>query len=266
MVQKTTILLATLAALCLLGIAAIGILRAQTLPPVPGSADLAPPRSDLDLPRAERPVPTERPVFTGLAKEAPVDAQPGAEPHATPPTASTAAPAVSPPSVFYQSLPGSRYTMSWPIPGTFNVAGAEPDEPELNKLRQADAAMGKQADQLAERYAASEDAEQRNAIKAELTEHLTNHFSVQQQIRDRELARVEARVKKLRELTQKRREAQKTIVEQRLDQLVREAEGLGWTPPASDYGSTALSRGGQQGASITLPAPQSIPPAPPRTH
>lgn len=260
MVRKTTILLATLAALCLLGIAAIGILRAQALPPAPESADLAPPRSDLGLPRAERP------VFTDLSKEAPVDVQPGAERQTPRPAASTAAPAVSPPSVVYQSLPGDPNTMSWPISGTFNVAGAEPDEPELHKLRQADAAMGKQEDQLAERYAASEDAEQRSAIKAELAEHLTNHFSVQQQIRDRELARVEARVKKLRELTQKRREAQKTIVEQRLDQLLREAEGLGWTPPASDYGSKVLSRGGQQGASISLPGPPSIPPASPLTR
>lgn len=139
----------------------------------------------------------------------------------------------------------------------------EPDDAEMSKLRQADAAMGRQEEQLVSRYAASEDSEQRNAIKAELAEHLTNHFSVQEQIRDRELARVEARVKKLRELTQKRRDAQKTIIEQRLDQLLRDADGLGWTPPPSDSGATVLSRGGQYGGRIGVPAATSRPPAPP---
>jgi hypothetical protein len=100
-------------------------------------------------------------------------------------------------------------------------------------LRQADGALARKSEDLVAQYAATEDDEQRGGIKTLLAELLAQQFSVQQQLRERELARVEARVKKLRELTQKRREAQQTIVEQRLDQLLREADGLGWTPPGA---------------------------------
>jgi hypothetical protein len=109
---------------------------------------------------------------------------------------------------------------------------AEPDDPETAALKQSDAAMAQDSEQLVAKYAATEQAEERGAIKTQLAELLAKHFDVQQQLRERELGRVEARIRKLRELAQKRREAQKTIVEQRVDQLLREADGLGWTPPA----------------------------------
>ena len=108
-------------------------------------------------------------------------------------------------------------------------------DPELNELRQSAAAMSNLAEGLAAQYAATEDGEKRAAIKAELMNSLTQQFEAQQQVRERELANVEARIKKLRELTQKRRDAQKTIIDQRLDQLLREADGLGWAPPANAY-------------------------------
>lgn len=116
---------------------------------------------------------------------------------------------------------------------------AEDGDPELNELRQSAAAMSNLADGLAAQYAATEDVEKRSAIKAELLESLTRQFEAQQKVRERELANVEARVKKLRDLTQKRRDAQKTIIDQRLDQLLREADGLGWAPPANAYDAVA---------------------------
>jgi hypothetical protein len=114
---------------------------------------------------------------------------------------------------------------------------AEADDPETAKLRQAESALAHESEQLVAQYAATEDDEQRGGLKTQLAESLSQQFSVQQQLRERELARVEARVKKLRELTEKRRAAQKTIVEQRLDQLLREADGLGWTPPVAAQGA-----------------------------
>lgn len=226
MKRRGKIMLFALTALPVAGIATVGVLRAQ---------QLAPPAVTIE--------PAGRAV---------------APPAAGLPPAAEGATA----TVFVQTDSGvtarvvrqnPNAPFSWP----------EPDDAEMTKLRQADAAMGRQEEQLVSRYAASDDAEQRSAIKAELAEQLTNHFSVQEQIRDRELARVEARVKKLRELTQKRRDAQKTIIEQRLDQLLRDADGLGWTPPASDSGATVLSRGGRYGARIAVPAPTNGPPTPP---
>ncbi|HEV3024616.1 MAG TPA: hypothetical protein VGX76_19205, partial [Pirellulales bacterium] len=44
---------------------------------------------------------------------------------------------------------------------------------------------------------------------------------------------IEARVKKLREVINKRNEAKRSIIDKRLDQLIREADGLGWNAPAA---------------------------------
>lgn len=228
MKRSSQIMLFALTALPVAGIATVGVLRAQQLAPV--QVDVA-----------------------GKAVPAP--------PAAGLPPAAEGGPA----TVFVQTDSGitarvvrqnPNAPLSWP----------EPDDAEMTKLKQADAAMGRQEEQLVERYASTEDADQRSAIKAELAEHLTNHFSIQEQIRDRELARVEARVKKLRELTQKRRDAQRTIIEQRLDQLLRDADGLGWTPPPSDHNATILSRGGQYGTRVAVPAPTLGPPTPPTTR
>src|SRR6185437_8882618 len=117
------------------------------------------------------------------------------------------------------------------IPSPFGAA--EADDPETAKLRQVESALADKSEQLVAQYAATEDDEQRGGFKTQLAESLSQQFSVQQQLRESELARVEARVKKLRELNEKRRAAQQTIVEQRLDQLLREADGLGWTPPGA---------------------------------
>jgi hypothetical protein len=225
MKRSSKILLFALTALPVAGIAAVGVLRAQQLAPV--QVDVA-----------------------GTAVPAP--------PSARLPPAAEAGPA----TVFVQTDSGVTARIVRPNPSA-PLSWPEPDDAEMSKLKQADSAMGRQEEQLISRYAASEDPEQRSAIKAELAEQLTNHFSIQEQIRDRELARVEAHVKKLRELTQRRRDAQKTIIEQRLDQLLRDADGLGWTPPPSDSGAAALSIGRQNGARIGVPEPTSRPPAPP---
>jgi hypothetical protein len=225
MKRSSKIMLFALTALPVAGIATVGVLRAQQLAPV-----------QVDV--AGRAVPA--PPAAGLP--------PAAE-------GGTA-------TVFVQTDSGvaarvvrqNPFAQLWSLP--------EPDDAEMSKLKQADGAMGRQEEQLVERYASTEDAEQRSAIKAELAEHLTNHFSIQEQILDRELARVEARVKKLRELTQKRRDAQKTIIEQRLDQLLRDADGLGWTPPPSDRGAAVVPPGRQYGTRIGVPAPTSRPPEP----
>jgi hypothetical protein len=53
----------------------------------------------------------------------------------------------------------------------------------------------------------------------------------------------------LREIMRKRSESRQTIIDKRLDQLLREADGLGWTLPP---GTTAPRNGFNYG----YPAPQ----------
>ncbi len=65
-------------------------------------------------------------------------------------------------------------------------------------------------------------------IKAELSEALEKQFDQRQKRHEHELAELEAKVKKLKDLVTKRQEKRREIVSKRLDQILRDAEGLGW--------------------------------------
>ena len=100
--------------------------------------------------------------------------------------------------------------------------------PSDNPLQQSNAELDRQIGALTSRFGESAEDADRQKAKAELAELLGKQFEVQQQIREEEVGQLEARVKKLRALIDKRKEARQTIIEKRLDQLLREAEGLGW--------------------------------------
>src|SRR5438045_1190600 len=89
--------------------------------------------------------------------------------------------------------------------------------------------VGEEAATLLSQFARTEDEEARAAIKSKLSGVLEKQFDLQQKRRQQEVARIEAQLKKLKDLIRKRSEARQTIIDKRLDQLLREAEGLGWT-------------------------------------
>ena len=65
-------------------------------------------------------------------------------------------------------------------------------------------------------------------MKAELSDLLRKQFDVRQARHIREIETLEAQVKKLKELVQKRQENRAEIISRRLDQIVRESQGLGF--------------------------------------
>jgi hypothetical protein len=111
----------------------------------------------------------------------------------------------------------------------FSVSGKK--DPELDKLVAAEAEAAREVARLVADYKGTEDDGERAKLKAKLSAALTKQFEQQQKRRELELARAEEQLKKLRELMKKRGEEKKTIVDKRLDQVVREAEGLGWSAP-----------------------------------
>jgi hypothetical protein len=129
------------------------------------------------------------------------------------------------------------------------------------KLQQAGAQLSRESEEFVSRYSEASDDEQRQKIKAQLAELVAKQFNLQQQIREDEVAQIEARVKKLRALIEKRKAAQQSIIENRLDQLLREAEGLGWTPPAERdqqirfIRSNTLYSGAGAAPPVAVPAP-----------
>lgn len=97
-------------------------------------------------------------------------------------------------------------------------------------LQHSNAELEGQIGALTSRYGEIADEDELQKAKTELAELLTKQFEIQQQIREEEVGQLESRVKKLRGLIDKRKEARQSIIEKRLDQLLREAEGLGWNP------------------------------------
>ncbi len=130
-------------------------------------------------------------------------------------------------------------------------------DPEMAKLLDAEGRADREVQKLMVDYKRTEDADERGKIKTKLGDALSKQFDAQQKRRDLELTRVEARLKKLRELMKKRGEERKTIIERRVDQLVRDAEGLGWAPPpgpGSSYSTGNYNRSLFGGTSTSPPA------------
>jgi hypothetical protein len=112
---------------------------------------------------------------------------------------------------------------------------------ELHKLMESEASSEREVRRLVDEYARTDNEGQRSKIKSKLSEVLDKQFDLQQKRREMEVAQIEAQLKKLRELMRKRSEARQTIVDRRLDQLVRDAEGLGWSSPAGG-GNSYINR------------------------
>src|SRR5205823_6115072 len=142
--------------------------------------------------------------------------------------AQTANPAPSGPEYYPAVVPAVTYYA--PVTASTPWGGQRGQDPELDKLLAEEGRLDRDAANLIGEYARTEDEAQRVKTKAKLAEALQKQFDLQQKRRDLEVAHIEAQVKKLREVMRKRGEARQTIIDKRLDQLLREADGLGWTP------------------------------------
>lgn len=115
-------------------------------------------------------------------------------------------PVVSPPGAFY----GSDYTL--PTAST----------------RNAESLLVHRTEELARKLGETKSEADRSQIKTELGELLEKQFSLRQKRHQEEIAALEAKVKKLKDLVEKRQENRREIIAKRLDQILSNAEGLGW--------------------------------------
>ena len=84
------------------------------------------------------------------------------------------------------------------------------------------------ADELAKKLGETKSETDRSQIKTELQELLEKQFGLRQKRHQEEIAALEAKVKKLKDLVEKRQENRREIIAKRLDQILSNAEGLGW--------------------------------------
>ena len=103
------------------------------------------------------------------------------------------------------------------------------------------AALGAGGDAYLDRLAkkaADSDGDAREAALSDLKSTLGDRFDAAQADRETDLAALEAKVKRLRELHDKRAAAKAGIVARRAEALLRAAEGLGWEDPAGSGGGS----------------------------
>jgi hypothetical protein len=77
-------------------------------------------------------------------------------------------------------------------------------------------------------YSQTQDEKERAKVLEELTKVISEHFDIRQELRERELKDLEEKVKKLRELHQRRAKEKEQITRDHVRQMLRDVDGLGW--------------------------------------
>ena len=88
--------------------------------------------------------------------------------------------------------------------------------------------LAHEADRLARQLGEAKSDTERDQLKTKLGEVLEKQFDQRQKRHEAEIKALEAQVKKLRDLVEKRQENRREIIARRFDQILREAQGLGW--------------------------------------
>jgi hypothetical protein len=107
--------------------------------------------------------------------------------------------------------------------------------------------------QLAQQYVKATKEDDKKEILKKLTDILNQQFDQHVQQQQKELEDLEKQIADLRALLRKRTDAKAKIVQRRIDQLVQDAEGLGWNSPASPHA------GGWMSGSPFAPKPSTRP-------
>lgn len=94
------------------------------------------------------------------------------------------------------------------------------------------------AAELVQKYGQTKDEKARVALGQQLTELVSKQFDRRQQFREKELKELEDKVAQLRSLHDRRTAAKSEIVRDRVKQLLRQADGLGWGGPEEEGGPT----------------------------
>jgi len=114
--------------------------------------------------------------------------------------------------------------VGWTRPST--ATRREPADPEMAKLEQSDANAGKKVAEIVKECKTTTGEEQQTKVRWKLKQAVLVHFAVRQSKREREVARLEARLEKVRQSITKRSELQDQIVDRHVSQLLGEADDL----------------------------------------
>jgi hypothetical protein len=106
---------------------------------------------------------------------------------------------------------------------------APPEAPQWDmnyffKWQQSQSQTGK----LTQQYLKAQKTEEKQDIRTKLRDLVNKQFDVRMEQQQKELESLEKELTDLRALMKKRQEAKAAIVDRRIDQLIQDAEGMGW--------------------------------------
>jgi hypothetical protein len=110
---------------------------------------------------------------------------------------------------------------------------------------------------LVETWENTKDKSEREKLEKDLREELKKEFEARMAVHEQELKGLEDKVRQLRERLALRKEKQNEIIDNRLQQILREAQGLGW---GTDKADTAFHT--QSTISIAPPLKRTVPDLP----
>lgn len=132
----------------------------------------------------------------------------------------------------------------------------------LIRLQSASQDPERKVNSHVEQWKAAEDDDARGKAEGELRAALKESFEFRLRRHEEQIHELEDRVKRLREQLDQRREKQDEIVDFRLQQLLREAQGLGWgTEPATRLPGLGRALGVDLRQAVPYAVPPSAAPA-----
>ncbi len=116
------------------------------------------------------------------------------------------------------------------LPELMRLANLRQTDPEHYALRIADMRLERETHELARRCHEAQQRQdpQADAMLEQLRQTVTAHFDVRQQLREKLLARLEARIQTLRQQIGERQEARQSLIDSRLEQLTGSTDEPTW--------------------------------------
>lgn len=93
---------------------------------------------------------------------------------------------------------------------------------------------------FAQQYVKAEREDDRRELRNKMEKALATEFDKQAENQRKEIEDLEKQIRKLRELMDKRREHRSDIINRRMEQLIQDAQGLGWNSPGGYRPSTVF--------------------------
>lgn len=109
-----------------------------------------------------------------------------------------------------------------------------PDEETL-KLVDLDRKLSGKVAEIVAKFKGISEGEDRDEAQSELADAVAEQFTVRQQMREKQLQQLEEQIERLRGLQDQRSEQKDRIIDDRVQQLIREATGLGWGETSDNF-------------------------------